>query len=64
MPCGNISSLKSSHIEFNLFCKRLYPPGSLFEYFCAHFNVENISKVNDPVENICGDPLQEDIYSH
>jgi len=54
MPCGNISSLKSFHIAFNHFCKRLYPPGALFE----DFSVENISEVNDYAEDICGAPLQ------
>ena len=63
-PHGSISSLKIFYITFNHYCKRLYPSDALFQYCCAHFNVENISKVNDPTEDICGAPLQEDIYSH
>jgi len=62
IPRGKISSIKNFHIKFNIFCKILYPSGALFEDCCAHFNVENISEVNDPAEDIYGAPLQEDIY--
>ena len=61
---GNISSLKCFRIEFHNYWKILYPLNSLFEDCCAHFNVENIFEVNDPTEDICGAPLQENIYLH
>lgn len=62
IPHGNISSLKSFHLGFNHYCKRLYQPNSLFEYCCAHFNVSNIPEVNDPTRDVCETPCQEDIY--
>lgn len=62
LPHGSISSLKRFHIAYNDFYKILYPPTSLFKYYCEYFNVENISKTNDVVEDICGDQLQENIY--
>lgn len=57
IPRGNIYSLKRFQIEFNIFYKVLYPPNSMFEYCCAYFNDENVSEVNDPVEDICETPF-------
>jgi len=54
LPHGNISSLKRFHITSSYFCKRLYPPDSLLEDCCEKFNIENISKIHDVVEDICG----------
>jgi len=64
IPCGSISSLKSFHIAFNHFFKILCPSDALFEEFCGHFNVENIFKVNDFVEDVCWAQLQENICLH
>ena len=64
IPHGSISLIKCFHMAFYHYCKILNPPNALFEDCCGHFNVENIPKVNDPVEDVCGAPLQENIYSH
>lgn len=40
IPHGSISCLKCFHIAFHHYCKRLYPPNSLFDYCCTHFNVK------------------------
>ncbi len=62
IPHGSISSLKIFHIAFNHYCKKLYPLNALYEDCCAYFNDENISEVNDHVEDVCGAPPQEDTY--
>lgn len=64
IPCSNISILKIFHIEFNHYCKRLYPPNTLFEYCCTHFIVANIRELNDHARDVCESPFQENIYSH
>lgn len=64
IPRGSISSSKCFHMAFYHYCKTLYPLNSLFEYCCTHFNVENILKGNDPAVDVCGIPLQENIYPH
>jgi len=64
IPHGHIPSLKKFHTAFNHFYKILYPSSGLFEDWCVHFSVENVSEVNDHGEDVCVDPLQEDIYSH
>lgn len=58
IPCGNISTLKFFHIALNQYCKRLYPPNTLFEHCCTHFIVENICEVNDHARDVCECPFQ------
>jgi len=64
MDHGSISSLKRFHMAFNHLFIRLYPSNILFEDCCTHFDVENISEVNDIAEDVCGAPLQQDIYMY
>ena len=64
IPHGIISSLRSFHIAFNHYCKRLYPLNALFEDCSVYFNYEDTPKVNDSTKDVCGAPLQENIYPH
>ena len=36
----------------------------MFEDCCKYFNIDNLSKTNHVVEDICGAQLQENIYLH
>ncbi len=51
-------------MAFNHYCKGLYPLNALFEDCFSYFNDENIYEVNDPAEDVCETPFQEDIHSH
>ena len=63
LPSGSISSLISFHKYFNHYCKELYPPNALFEECCTPLNDEYIPEVNDPSEDVCESPFQENIHS-
>jgi len=64
IPHGNISSLKFFHVALHQYFKKLYPPNALFENWCTRFNNADLYDVTDLVEDVCGAPLQENIYSH